>query len=158
MSGLSHRNLSLRNWIIIISCLIAIALFFLPWWSQSQMGIRYFLDTGLELAKSGRSTSGIPFAVFFATLIAPIVCLFSCVVYLKQAKNIFFPLAQIALGVIGLVPFVLLIFIIKHAIRRGGGSQFWFSYAFIATIIALFGIVIGALLSYVEIKRLSASS
>ena len=158
MSSLNYKNLSFRNWIIISSCLIAIVLFFLPWFAELRLGIPKFYDSGLKLALSATSTSGIPFSVFFATLIAPIICLISSMMYLKQAENVnkYITLVQIVLGVIGIVPFVLFIYMLKHAARRGN-LQIYLSYSFWITILAMIGIVIGALLSYIEIKRLSAS-
>lgn len=159
MSNLNFKNLSFRNWIIIASCFIAIPLFFLPWYAELQLGIPKFYDNGLKLALSGASSLGIPLSVFFTTLIAPITCLLLCVFYLKQAKNVKknIPFIQIILGVIGLVPFVLFMFMIKHASRRGM-LQIHLSYFFFITILTMIGIVIGGLLSYIEIKRLSASS
>ena len=154
MSNLNLKNLSFRNWIIIASCFIAIPLFFIPWYAELRLGIPKFYDSGIKLALSGASTLGIPLSVFFASFIAPIICLIMCVFYLKQAKNVkrIIPLTQSGLGVIGLVPFVLFMFMIGHASRRGM-LQIHLSYFFFITILTMIGIVIGGLLSYIEIKR-----
>ena len=160
MSSQGIEKLSGRNWIIAVSSFIAIICYFLPWYGHTALGVMFLSRySGLSLSLVERTASGIPLASFFATIIAAFVCLILCVVYNIQGRNTkkIIPLIQIFFGIMGLVPFVLFYFVIKYWQRHTGGGEVWFSYFFMIAILAMIGIIIGAILSYIEIKRHSIS-
>lgn len=162
MSSLKIRNLSLKNWIIVVSSFISIICFFLTWHRAIFIdGEVWTSDSGLTFALAGASTSGIPLQSIYATLGAAVISLFLCMMYLRQGRETkkIIPLTQVILGFMGLVPFVLLMLAVRYVARRSpsGIVMHWFSYFFFIAILAMIGILVGAILSYIEILRHSNS-
>lgn len=152
MSKLTIRNLTVGNWITAIAGCVVIISFFLPWWTTFILGaIPISTQSGLRIVLGGTSNaSGLPLQVFLATPVAALLCLLLCGVYVVQGENThkFVPIAQIALAVVGLLPFFLLPIEFGHwtvgvAIHFG----FW------TTILGMIGMFIGAVWSLIEIGR-----
>ena len=151
MSKLSIRNLSPRNWIIVVASFIALVCYFLPWYAfVFSKSIVYDSGSGLTFAVAEMTSSGIRGAPLFATPIAAAISLVLCYAYLRQdrSKKII-PIIQFFLGIVGLVPFVPFYFMMGGA----SNAEVYISYFFLINVLAMIGIPIGALVSYIEIHR-----
>jgi len=151
MSKLSIKNLSHRNWIIVVASFVALICYFLPWFQVIFGGsIVFDSGSGLSLSLYEMTSSGIRGALLFATPIAAAISLVLCYAYLRQdrSKKII-PIIQFFLGIVGLVPFVPFYFMMGGA----SNAEVYISYFFLINVLAMIGIPIGALVSYIEIHR-----
>jgi hypothetical protein len=160
MSSSIIKNLSLGNKIIVISSIVAIIFYFFPWLATvTPGGITLQMESGLEIAlpginkELGISMFNLSLQVVFATLIAAIFCLILCLTYLIKGRSTkkIVPITQFILSLIGLLPFIILMF----EVRNWTGVTVVSSYFFWITILAMIGILIGSILSYIEINRYS---
>jgi hypothetical protein len=144
---LSLSNLTVGNWVIVVSgCLFLVSLF-LDWASAGG----FIIQKGMSFMELGTSkSSGLPELNLF-TCLAAIGCILLCLPFLKgqnRANKTVIPIVQLVLSIIGLLPFILLPFELKTWLPYGhveiGG---WLA------IVAAFGLLIGAILTLTETRR-----
>lgn len=143
----SLNNLNTGNWIVILSGALYVISLFLVWTTNG-----FFINKGIAFLQIRTSfASGMP-QLNLITLLAVLGCIFLCIPFLngKNSKKLrSLSITQIILSILGVLPFILFPFELKTWSPPGN-----IEYGAWLAMAAALGVLIGAILSFIKIRKL----